>query len=396
MADELKESGGLKEVLASEILAKIEKGVDIDYSNKVIKGSLDLDGLNLKKDEEGKLLVTSQIRIRKSEIQGIVKFDNSIFEKLIDFEGSTLNNAGFRYAKFCKFVNFEEAMFTGYASFEHVQFMGEANFTNVQLSDEADAYFFEAEFRENAFFWSKNGKSIIFSGDACFQHAKFHKLSTFYKSKFLKKADFAFSRFNGEDAIFMNAQFEGNADFKGGRFKGEIDFWGAKFYKNLDLRETRFTHFVVNWDSIKNKLIYDGPVFLALIDSFKNRGRFEDADNCKFEYRTIRRKKELHGLEWILDIIAWLFYGYGVRFYYPLAWLIGIFAIFAFFYVLGGQAQFPNALGLSIVILTTTTQINGLNGPLTGTCWIMSIIERISGWLLMSTFLVALAKKTLR
>lgn len=251
MANELGDSGESKEVPASEILAKIEKGEDIDYSDKLIKGSLDLDGLNLKKDDEGKLLVTSQIRIRKSEIQGIVKFDNSIFEKLIDFEGSKLINAGFRYAKFCKFVTFEDAMFMGYASFEHVQFLGEANFTNVQLSDEANAYFFEAEFRDNAFFWSKNGKSIIFSGNACFQHAKFHKLSTFYKSKFLKKADFAFSRFNGEDAIFMNAKFEGNADFKGGRFKGEIDFWGAEFYKNLDLRETRFTHFVVNWDSIK-------------------------------------------------------------------------------------------------------------------------------------------------
>jgi uncharacterized protein YjbI with pentapeptide repeats len=159
MANELGDSGESKEVPASEILARIEKGEDIDYSNKVIKGSLDLDGLNLKKDEEGKLLVTSQIRIRKSEIQGIVKFDNSIFEKLIDFEGSTLNNAGFRYAKFCKFVNFEEAMFTGYASFEHVQFMGEANFTNVQLSDEADAYFSKQNLEIMLFSGAKTAKA---------------------------------------------------------------------------------------------------------------------------------------------------------------------------------------------------------------------------------------------
>ena len=83
----------------------------------------------------------------------------------------------------------------------------------------------------------------------------------------------------------MNAQFEGVADFKGARIKGEIDFRDAQFNKNFDLRGARFTHFVVSWSSIKNRLVYDGPVFLALINSFKISEQFEDADDCYYQYR---------------------------------------------------------------------------------------------------------------
>jgi len=393
MSDELEESSGSKQIQASEILAKIEKGEDIDYSNKVIEGSLDLGDLDLTKDKEGKLLVTSQIRIKKSRIQGILNFDNAIFKKLIDFDGTTLINAGFRYAKFCKYADFEEVTFTGYASFEHAQFMGEANFTNVQFSDEANAYFFEAEFVDNAFFWGINDKSIIFSGDAYFQHAKFHKLATFYQSRFLKKADFTLSRFNGEDAIFINVHFGGNADFMGVRFKGEIDFQRSQFYKSLDLRATRFTQIIVNWDSIKNNLIYDGPVYLALVKNYNILEWFEDADDCYYQYRTERRKKYLNGLNRVFDyIIPLCCYGYGVRLRYPLGSMFVVFIISAIMYMLNGQAQFPSAFGLSAIILTTTTQV----GSLSGFCWNLSIIERISGWLLMAAFLVVLVKKTLR
>jgi hypothetical protein len=74
----------------------------------MIEGGLDLSGLDLKKDEEGKHVVASQIRIRNSIIQGIVKFDNAIFERVVDFEGTTLMLAGFRYAKFCKYAGFED------------------------------------------------------------------------------------------------------------------------------------------------------------------------------------------------------------------------------------------------------------------------------------------------
>jgi hypothetical protein len=49
---------------AKEILAKIEKGEGIEYNNVAIVDGLDLIGLDLKKDEEGKLLINSQIMIR--------------------------------------------------------------------------------------------------------------------------------------------------------------------------------------------------------------------------------------------------------------------------------------------------------------------------------------------
>jgi uncharacterized protein YjbI with pentapeptide repeats len=124
----------------------------------MVEGGLDLSGLDLKKDEEGKHVVASQIRIRNSIIQGIVKFDNAIFERVVDFEGTTLMLAGFRFAKFCKYAGFEDTTFSGYAAFEHVQFMGEAKSSNAQFSDGTDAYFYEAKFRGNVFFWSISGK----------------------------------------------------------------------------------------------------------------------------------------------------------------------------------------------------------------------------------------------
>ena len=47
MADELKDSGGLKEVLASEILAKIEKGKPVEYDKIIAKGDFIIKNLNL-------------------------------------------------------------------------------------------------------------------------------------------------------------------------------------------------------------------------------------------------------------------------------------------------------------------------------------------------------------
>ena len=411
---------------ARDILAKIEKGEGIDYSNVMIEGGLDLSGLDLKKDEEGKLLVASQIRIRNSIIQGIVKFDNAIFERLVDFEGTTFMLAGFRYAKFCKYAGFEDTTFSGYAAFEHVEFMGEANFSNAQFSDGADAYFCEAKFRDNAFFWSIRGKKITFSGDADFQHVLFYKLATFHRSKFLKKANFAFSRFNGEDAIFMNAQFEGVADFKGARIKGEIDFRDAQFNKNFDLRGARFTHFVVSLGSIKNRLVYDGPVFLALINSFKISEQFEDADDCYYQYRRkSQAEKKLYAwnggmpvMNWskLLDALAWISCGYGVRPKYTFFLSILLIIFFAGLFCTGNSIvveqinsaaigqhlaqgdqihslSFADHLYFSAMIFTTKTQVKWYPA---GVYRYLAVVESILGWLLMALFLVTLGRTMIR
>ncbi len=54
-------SEGLKEIPASEILAKIKKGEPVEYDNVTISGDLDISKLDLPKDENGRATVTSNL-----------------------------------------------------------------------------------------------------------------------------------------------------------------------------------------------------------------------------------------------------------------------------------------------------------------------------------------------
>ena len=68
MEDESQEDQGLKEVLASEILAKIEKGELVKYDHVIVKGDLDLSNSNLLQKDDRKL-VTGKIEITDSLIR---------------------------------------------------------------------------------------------------------------------------------------------------------------------------------------------------------------------------------------------------------------------------------------------------------------------------------------
>lgn len=313
-------------------------------------------------------------------------------------------NAGFGFSKFCKYVSFENATFSGYAAFQHSQFIGEANFSDAHFSEGTDAYFFEAKFMDNVFFWSRSGKNIIFGGDANFQHTEFHKLAEFYQARFLRKADFICSRFDSEDARFMNTQFDEIADFKGARFNGEIIFVGARFKKELDLRGIKFTNLKVRWGSIKNQLVCDGQVFLALIKNFKISEQFEDADECYYEYR-MRNKNDKKWLEkrekslmvrinWskLYDNIAWITCGYGVRLRFVLIWIFGLIFVFALLFGIFDRSQsFQDSLYLSAMAFTISIPSNLAAIPK-----IALFGERVLGSLLLPLLVVILTKKMIR
>jgi hypothetical protein len=304
---------------------------------------------------------------------------------MVKFKGKETN---FNAAEFRNFAQFNNAeIIAEQIEFNGIQFSKGLNFKDVRLTGDK-IHFTRAEFGIFADFAGTefNGKEIIFDG-----------------SEFRGFTNFSNAQFNG-DVSFFNVQFSGAASFNESRFDKHLNL-NSSLVKHMlfnvslsdtshiSLRNSDLAFLEVPWELIKDdKLDYDDSAYLALIRNYNNQGKFDDADSCKYQYRTKRRKEHLDGLQLALDCLAWWFYGYGVRFYYPLAWLIVIFIISAIFYVWCGQAQFPGVFGLSAIILTTTTQVDSL----TGLCWYLSIIERISGWLLMSTFLVALAKKTLR
>jgi len=103
MAEGTQDMQGLREVPASEILAKIEKGEPVEYDGVNVKGDLDLAQINLPKRaiEEAYWLIEylghgsdeynvikSPIKIINSQIDGTVEFGNAIFEEDITFYGT--------------------------------------------------------------------------------------------------------------------------------------------------------------------------------------------------------------------------------------------------------------------------------------------------------------------
>lgn len=395
MEDEPQEVIGFEEVSANEILAKIEKGKPVDYNHARIIGDIDIGKLSLQLNN-GKFLIEPSVKIVSSVFDGTVNFSRGHFQNNIDLSKNKFNGS----------VIFEGSIFSKGVSFISSQFGGSAHFYLVNFN--GHVMFMEAQFSGLATFYNST-----FKEDSIFIKSRFREDVTFRESEFLKLADFSGSKFD-EKAIFENSKFVGDAKFVVTRFGRFTNFRSGRFRKSLNLegsfssiillqeaifekgstillKYSEFSRLEIPWKLIQDKLEYDGSVYLALIKNYNSIEMFDDADECNYQYRTIRRM-DLQGLKWFADLIPWLFYGYGVRFYFPLVWLVLIYAISAMIYSNSCQIQFSDALDLSARVLTKTNEF----GSFTGICWLMSVFEQIAGWLLMSTFLVALAKKTLR
>jgi hypothetical protein len=396
MADDPQEVRCLKEVSASEILAKIEKGEPVEYDHVRITGDIDIGKLSLQLLNDGKFLIEPSIKIVSSVFDGTLNFSQSHFRNYIELSKNKFNGSAI----------FEGSIFSKNANFILSQFGRSAHFYLANFK--GHVFFMEAQFSGLATFYNST-----FKEDSIFTKSRFKEDVTFRESEFLKLADFSGSKFD-EKAIFENSKFKGDAKFVTTMFGRFTNFRSCLFRKGLNLegsfistiflqdaafdkdssvllKYSEFSRLEIPWTLIRDKLEYDGSVYLALIKNYNNIEMFDDADECNYQYRT-KRRMDLQGLKWFMDLIPWLFYGYGVRFYFPLVWIVLIYAISAMIYSNGCQIQFSDALDLSTRVLTKTTEF----GDFTGICWLMSIFEQIAGWLLMSTFLVALAKKTLR
>ena len=84
MEDESQEDHGLKEVPASDILARIEKGELVKYDHVIVKGDLILGNFKSSAKDDRKL-VTGKIAVTDSLIQGKLDFSNVFFQDFIDF-----------------------------------------------------------------------------------------------------------------------------------------------------------------------------------------------------------------------------------------------------------------------------------------------------------------------
>lgn len=406
-----------KPVPAKIILIQIENGEVVDYEGITVLGDLDLSGLKLPVDEEGYHIISKPIKIKHSIIQGLTKILNIHFMGYVDFSGTTFINANFQGAIFEKFAGFEGTVFTGYASFANTRFIDDVSFTNSQFTECVQIRFDEAIFYKDVYFWSRQGKNTIFGGSSHFSHARFNGIAEFSGVIFLNEANFSLCRFYGEYIQLLDSQFRGKVSFIGSIIKGRadfrnnkfdnvanfskvsfniIDFSAAQFKESLYLTGITFSRFVVQWNTIEERLICDDSVFLALITNFKNLGQFDDSDNCYYRYKRQIQNQRGIGLRKVIDLLSYISCGYGVRPFRTLCLSMLLITIFALLFWYGRGIEELQSIKEAFYYSALTFTANSKSINWIGIYKYIGLIEGFLGWLFMALFLVTLGRTWLR
>jgi len=333
-------------IKAEEIHKKIEEGKPVEYENVIIYGDLDLHRLDLPLNKNRRKIINSTIKIEYSVIKGNVFFDHSAFSGLVDFDGTVFDQA----------ANFSDSQFQEDAGFSESKFQGEANFSRAHFATEAN--FSRARFN-----------------DADFGRAAFHR------SLHLTNAKVYTLRLS--DASFAE---------------------GSK----INLKDFNFNRIVVRWNTIRDHLPFNGSVYLTLTRNFRNLEKFEDEDDCYFQYRKEKQARKTKVIPKLIDRLAWLSCGYGVRPSHTVLLSLALILLFTGIFW-GGDALQPaaaaslshKAAGISLndAFYFSTMQFMG-RAPqhisIVQGYEILTVIETFIGWLLMALFLVTMSKVMLR
>jgi hypothetical protein len=316
--------------------------------------------------------------------------------------------AAFQSADFGAMASFSAATFSRTAMFEDAQFHGSSNFA-----------------------------AVMFAGDASFESSRFVKDASFSSAQFKGMSDLTGAVFC-EDALFSGARFTETCDFTSSEFHRDLNLENARVHimrlfkasfgdkSTISLQGSDFDRLEVRWESIRDQLIYDGAVYLALIKNFKNLEWFDDADNCYFQYRKrSQAEKRLYSREggalavnWskLLDYLAWISCGYGVRPSYTVYLSILLIVLFAGLYWTGNSIvvehinstavgahlapademqslSFADHLYFSAMVFTARAQVKWFPA---GVYRYLATLESVLGWLLMALFLVTLGRIMIR
>lgn len=386
-------------VLASDILAKVQAGVPVDYSGVKVSGDLNLSQV---------AQVCQGFKVTSSDFLGNVSFDGATFRDVVDLKGSTFEGfasfdrtqfseeASFSKSRFLKDASFRLTGFSRGTSFSNCRFLGSAVFDNTKFDGNVDfkgasfagaTSFVLAQFMRPTSFQSAtfanlssfdsaqfgdatDFRNLSFKDDANFPGTRFLSTVFFGASHFGGRALFAaanfegFSEFTGAEfndiAIFALARFVDNAHFVRAVFHKDLSFESARIYSiqldgatfggnsTINLNNADFTKFPVHWYVLKDRLDYDGATYLGLVKNYKSLEWFDDADDCYYQYRMISLVTEPWGWGKVADFISWISCGFGVRVSYVSLWcLITIFIFGAIFWAGNGMRRFEHE-GLEI------------------------------------------------
>ena len=367
MKDELEESSGLKEVPASEILAKIEKGEPVEYDRIRIRGKLDLSKLDLPREQVARTefqikrlglpdeykVVSSSIMIKNSKFDAKVNFSNCFFRSRVSFNNSTFSgNADFKGAIFNEGAtfgddsNFGEATFSGNADFSGTIFNGYPDFWYANFSGNAE--FIEATFSEGGF------EGSTFIEGALFLGATFRWDADFSEATFIR------------DALFNDAKFEGEV----------LTFRDATF---VDARSQERA-----CRKAKNVL--------------EKNGNREEAGYHFYREMEGKRKQKPWYIRYPEFVFIQLIFGYGVHPFRLMAWWFFFVGIFAGIYWkwngVTGALQPLDYIWFSITVAVTP----GFAGykPTSGLFQVVAGLEAIFGTFMWAAFIATFARKYMR
>ncbi len=401
MADESQAVRGLREVLAYEILALIEKGEIVNYDNALIKGDLDIRKINLPKYGEG-VLIASQIIITNSRIEGKLNLKNATLEKQAIFKNTQFSRyACFWGVNFECGATFEGAIFIGGVAFKDAQFSPSCSFINTWFL--AGSSFWKAQFHCDISF-----HQALFKFWANFIEAKFNGESHFWGTQFRDGVSFDNAEFNKSTYFWKGAYFGDFAQFYGAQFNGDVLTFKTAIFdrpisqegacrraknvleRNGDREEAGY-HFYREMEAKRKQKGIDYEYFDYESLLFCSSGEKYFDNNLT----SISRYIKYNLLEYLFIQII---FGYGVHpFRLWVCWFAFVFA-FALIYFIGngvtGATQIWDYIWFSITVAVTP----GFAGykPATGLFQVVAGLEAILGTFMWAAFIATFARKYMR
>ena len=239
---------GQTKVNASEILAQIERGESVRYSNVVIEGVLDMTKMEEKLPSLNRYRGVGNNSIEE-DIKGSLSFEDCVFEEEViayfhdepsgytfiahfneDVRFTTCTfqkGAFFKYSEFVGLADFNGSTFREESNFKYAKFEGDVGFSNVVFREEGN--FKYAKFREYADF-----KETLFKSSGNFKYSKFMDQIDFSNCRFNDVGDFKYAEFK-RGAIFRNASFD-HIDMKYTNIKGDFDYSGLVYSQDADTK----------------------------------------------------------------------------------------------------------------------------------------------------------------
>lgn len=432
MADDNQKSDSLKEIPASEILAKIHKGEPVEYDRIRVTGNLEINRLDMpthrieRTDFQKKMLgltdetklVKSRIRITNSTIEDNLFFGSVVFQERVDCSGSQFCFAAyFMGSLFLGDANFEESQFRWDAQFSGTQFNRDANFRGSQFSINPEILtrfplsgMEAAEDIESPNATHVNFIGSMFCGIADFRRALFRVNTSFEESEFGGFADFRGSRFTQNTYYFMGSLFKKGADFRNSFFKGNIDFLGSRFDgDNLTFRDAMFINPRSQEEACrraKNVLVKAGNRdeeeyhFYREMEAKRIRKGIRENSGLGLSYLLLKTDTWPFWKFFFYDVLEWFFvqkiFGYGVHPFRLFGWWLAFVVIFAVIYSIKGAIEQPDVRQwydyLWFSIATAATPGYALYKPL-GLFKIIAGVEAILGTFMWAAFITTFARK---